>query len=475
MDVTDWSPLAGKLTGSVVLPDDPDIALASKQFAAGTPLASPQALIRCNDAADIRASLEWLRRYEIPFSVRSGGHCFGDLSSSTGAIIDLAGLNFVEVETRLAGGDAIVRVGPGATAAEVSRTLAARGLMLPTGGCPSVAVGGLSLAGGFGFLGRRFGLVTDQVTGLRVLTPSGEEIDADGETHPDLFWALRGGGTGGFGIVTELRLRARPAERVLVCYGAWRLGAAASLFARWQAWAPECPGEVNIELGLSAPDDTDEPCHIELFGVIHDCADTARHLAELQSMLGPMASALRTRNLPLEVAADYLVGLLDRRAQPAWQPSRPYRNPGFQFTRSDFFDADIDTYAFAQCVALLEVDRRYAQFREIEIIPWGGAYAWPRQDACFLHRAPRMLIRHTAMAGARSTSDLREHAREWADASQRSLAHAANGHAYQGYADLRLSGWEHAYYGSNYPRLQAIKRRYDPGQVFRHAQSVIPA
>lgn len=448
---------------------------ANKQFAAGTPLASPQALILCSSPSDARASLAWLRHREIPFSVRSGGHCFGDLSSSTGAIVDLANLNFVEIEARLAGGEAIVCVGPGATAAEVSRALASHGLMLPTGGCPSVALGGLSLAGGFGFLGRRLGLVADQLAGLRVLTADGEEIDANDRTHPGLFWALRGGGTGGLGIVTQLRIRAQPIEGAVVCYGAWRLESAPSLFARWQAWAPDCPGEINVELGLAAPDDTSVPCHVELFGVIRDCSSAGRHVSELRSVLGPMARALGTRLLPPDLAADYLVGLLDRRTRPAWQPSRPYRSPGFQFTRSDFFDTEVDEEAFSHCLALLQSDRKYAQFREMEIIPWGGAYAHPNHGACFFHRTPRMLIRHTAMTGARSTPELREQAKEWVDASQRSLAHAANGHAYQGYADLRLPGWEHAYYGSNYPKLQAMKRRYDPGQVFRHAQSIVPA
>ena len=128
--------------------------------------------------------------------------------------------------------------------------------------------------------------------------------------------------------------------------------------------------------------------------------------------------------------------------------------------------------AIEACVARFAADRRYPQYRELEFVPWRGAYAREDGAACFLHRTPRLLVRHTCTVGARATAELRDHARDWVDASAATLAPCANGHVYQGYADLRLEGWEEAYYGDAYPRLRRIKRRVDPGDVFRHAQSI---
>lgn len=106
--------------------------------------------------------------------------------------------------------------------------------------------------------------------------------------------------------------------------------------------------------------------------------------------------------------------------------------------------------------------------------PWQGAYSRDDGHSCFAHRSAQMLIRHTAVLGHRSTAPLREHARQWAQTSRDTLAAHANGHVYQGYADQTLPNWQAAYYGDRYARLQCVKRRYDPENLFRHTQSIAP-
>lgn len=465
----DWSPLGRALRGPVILPGDDRLILASKQLAAGRPLVLPQALVRCWDTSDVQRALEFVRRHALPFSVRSGGHCFADLSSSASVVIDLSELNPVEPR------DGVAVLGPGALSAEVSRTLAAQGRVVPTGGCPLVAIGGLGLVGGFGFLGRRYGLTTDQIERLEVVTADGSVLQASRDDAPDLYWALRGAGAAGFGIVTAMTLRTQPLEELTVCNGRWDLSEAAALVELWQAWAPEAEPDINLELGLVAPDLPENPCFVELFGVILGSpVRAAEHLAALERRLGTLASGLRTWRLPPAAAADYLVGLLNHQTEPAWLPSRPYRETGYQFTRSDFFDGPLSTEAIQACVEQFQADRRYAQYRELELIPWGGAYARTDGTSSFLHRHARMMIRHTAVVGARSSEELRAHARGWADASRATVLRHANGHVYQGYADLRLDGWHRAYYGDRHSELQRVKRKYDPQCVFRHAQTLPP-
>lgn len=467
LDAIDWSKLTRRLRGAVVQSGDERMVLAGKQYSAGKPLSFPRALLRCQGVDDVRASLDFLTSQRVPFSVRSGGHCFGDLSSSDSVIIDLSEMNQVVPENES------VRVGPGALSDHLSRTLASQGRVIPTGGCPWVAVGGLSLAGGFGFLGRRYGLTTDQVEGMQVVTAEGRVLEVSADDEPDLFWALRGAGTAGLGIVSELVLRTWPLHEMTICRGAWRLNHAVGLIDRWQHWISEVSNSVNLELGLYGPDYSDQASYIELFGIVlGDQGDAAAHLREVRSFLGPLARKLQTWALPGKVAADYLVGLLDHKVQKAWEPSRPYREIGYQFTRSDFFDEPLSIEAIRDWIARFKADWRYAQFREVEIVPWGGAYARQNPSACFIHRAPRMLIRHTVLLGAHSSQDLRDHGREWVDASQGTLRPHANGHAYQGYADIRLDNWAHAYYGDTYSRLQRIKGYYDARNLFHHAQSI---
>ncbi|NMO14299.1 FAD-binding oxidoreductase [Pyxidicoccus fallax] len=463
----DWSPLRGVLQGTVITPGDERLVLANKQFAAGQPIAPPQALVRCRSTPDVRRTLEFLREHALPFSVRSGGHCFADLSTRAPVIVDLAELNHVTCR------DGVAVVGPGALSGDVSRSLATEGRVVPTGGCPRVGMGGLSLVGGFGFLGRRHGLTSDQVERLRVVLADGSEVHASRDEAPDLFWALRGSGTAGLGIVTELTLRTFPLEGLTVCNGRWPLTEAAALMALWQHHAPEADPDVNLELGLVAPDDPEAPCHVELFGVLLGSdARVAGHRETLARWLGPLAKDLRLWNLAPAEAADYVVGLLDHEVSPAWLPSLPYRHTGYQFTRSNFFDAPLSPESIRACVEQFEADRRYAQFRELELIPWGGAYARPDASSSFLHRGARMMLRHTATVGSRSTEALREHGRAWVDASRETVLRHANGHVYQGYADTRLDRFHHAYYGDRLGRLQRIKQKYDPENVFRNAQTL---
>ncbi len=366
-------------------------------------------------------------------------------------------------------------LGPGALSCDISRGLAAQGRVIPTGGCPWVAIGGLGLVGGFGFLGRRYGLTTDQIQRMHVVCADGRVLHASADEEPDLFWALRGGGTAGFGIVTGLELCTFPLEALTVVNGRWPLTEAPALMELWQQYAPGADPDVNLELGLVAPDFPEDACHVELFGIILGSeAGAAGHLAAVERHLGPLAPGVRTWRLPPAAAADYLVGLLGHETEPAWLPSLPYQQTGYQFTRSNFFDEPLSPEAIRACVEQFQADRRYAQFRELELVPWGGAYARADGSSSFAHRNARMMIRHTGTVGSRSSEELREHARAWVDGSQATVHRHANGHVYQGYADLRLDAPHRAYYGEGLQRLQDVKRRYDPENVFRHAQSLLP-
>lgn len=463
-----WATLGGSLRGRIVLPGDEGVERIAKHLAAGTLPPNPQALIACADLNDLRRSLDFLRSCNMRFAVRSGGNCFADLSSSPNVVLDLSDLKSVEVDAER------VRVQPGTTSAELARELARHGRCVALGGSGNVALGGLSVTGGCGVLGRRDGFTIDQVEQYQVLTADGRLLVADETRHPGLFWALRGAGAAGFGIVTEITLRTQPLIELTAVHGQWPLDVAADLIERWQHWLMDQPAEIVLGLSLISPDDPQQPCQIELIGaLLGTAAEVQHHSAALARWLGPLSVGLDSWPLSGTQAAEYLGGCLDARTQPAWEPCRPLQT-GYQFTRTQFFEQGLSRDVIRACLEQLAMDRRFPQCRELEFVPLGSAYAIANTAACFLHRSPQMLVRHTAIVGARSTPESRQHSRRWVDSSHATLAAQSNGHAYQAYADPRLQDWAEAYYGSTYERLQQIKQLYDPDQVFRHAQSIIP-
>src|SRR3979409_543454 len=178
-------------------------------------------------------TVDFIRQHRLESAVRSGGHCFAGRSSTNGILIDVGRMNSVKVT------DGIARVGAGARLGEVYEGLLAHNATIPAGSCPSVGIGGLTLGGGLGYLGRKYGLTSDQLVGLGLLLADGRLVGGSEESHPDLFWALRGAGNGHFGVVTELRFRTVPVPRVMATFHVtWSFAQAAPVAQAWLAWAP---------------------------------------------------------------------------------------------------------------------------------------------------------------------------------------------------------------------------------------------
>jgi FAD/FMN-containing dehydrogenase len=462
-----WSALDAALDGEVIQRGDPRMVQANKHFAAGRPIPSSEAMVRCRGADDVRRALDHVRALGVPFSIRSGGHCFSDFSSSSGAIIDLSEIAHCRQV------DEALDVGPGLTGGLLAPALAHAGLAFPTGGCPWVAIGGFCLVGGFGFLGRMNGLAVDRVRALDVVTADGALLRCDPDRHADLFWGLRGGGSGGLGVVVSLHLAPVAFPDTRICFGVWPISEGTAVLRVWRDHFAQADDRINLEAGLLAPDEPEEPSCVKLYGMLVGSEkQTTTLLADVERALGPLAKSLQSWVPERAQSAGYLCGLVDHQGRPAWQPCRPYERCGYQYTRSQFLGVPPSDEGLAECVDHFVAQRRYAQCREIEFIPWGGAYARFDATSAFAHRSAPCMVRHTGMLGALAEGTLREATADWVDGSRDTLARHANGAVYQGYADWRLEGWEQAYYGEAYPRLQAVKAKYDPGDVFRHAQSI---
>lgn len=445
--MVDWTTLRDDVAGALLLPGDPgyDDIVRARPFTAHDGVPAPAAMVRCRDAADVAASVGFARRHTLPVAVRSGGHCAAGLSSTAGLVIDVSPMDAVEVD-----GDRVV-IGGGVRLAGLVEALGAHGRALPTGTCPTVGVSGLTLGGGWGMLSRQHGLTCDQLVRAEVVTADGAVVVADEDTEPDLFWALRGGGTGGFGVVTSMVFRTLPAPRMTNFQYAWPLAVAPELLGAWFGRMIDAPARLCAEVGVY-------PGEVRLHGALTGTASDARELLARLCRGLPAPARVELAELPYLESARQLageVGVDDDASRHL-------------YATSEFFDDALPAEAVD---ALLTRFASGPPEREIGFMPWGGGEHDVAPDAtAFPHRRARYVVHHIALAPEADAA-----ARDWVTAMRDSLRAYGNGGVYANFADLGLADWERAYYGGNAGRLREVKRRYDPDDVFRTAQSVRPA
>jgi FAD/FMN-containing dehydrogenase len=369
----------------------------------------PAAIVRCGSAHDVADAIAYAREHSLGIAIRSGGHCFGGRSSTTGLLIDVSRLDEISVDAET------VTVGAGARLAQIYDALAPDRTI--AGGCgPTVGIAGLALGGGLGVLGRRYGLTCDQVVGAQLVRADGAIVAADDE----LLWALKGAGGGQFGVVTELTLRTVPAPPTTCFHQRFPFEQAAALIDWWQRSAPDAPDATAASLVV-------RPDAVHLFGV------------------GDMKADVRVE-LPFREAKQWLAD-----NGPPEQPEE------HALSKSEYFRDLLPTATIEQLVAHFAGG---AGTRELDFSPWGGAYNRPAPDAtAFPHRRERFLLKQTGQ-------------REWLQRSYEITHPHGTGGAYINFPDHDLSDWRTAYYGDNQERLARIKRAYDPENVFRFAQSL---
>jgi FAD/FMN-containing dehydrogenase len=418
----------------------------------------PALVARCMGDADIVKMVKLARDAKLLLAVRSGGHNIaGNAVCDGGLLIDLSLMKSVQVDPA----SRTARVEPGATLADFDKTAQAFGLATPLGINSTTGVAGLTLGGGFGWTTRKFGLTIDNLISADVVTAEGELVRASERRHPDLFWALRGGG-GNFGVVTsfEFKLHSHGPEVVsgLVVHP---LDEAAKLLPEFRRLANEAPDELTTWAVMrKAPPLPFLPAEwhgreVLIFAACYsgDIAEGERATRALRALGKPIADV---------ISPHPFVGW-----QTAFDPllTAGARNYWKSHDLADLSDAAID-------VILHSVSALPSPECEVFIAHVGGAMArvapeataWPNRKAHFVMNA---------------------HAR-WRDAGQdgacigwaRSLSDAAApfgmGSAYINFMAEDESDRVETAYGANYRRLAEIKRRYDPDNLFRMNQNIRP-
>jgi len=201
--------LAAGLRGEVVLPGASAYEQAQVLYNMRFDAVKPRAVVFCEATDDVQRTVRWARTHAVRIVPRSGGHSYGGYSTTTGVIVDVSRLNGVTLDS-----SRHAVVGAGARLIDVYAGLAQHGRTVPAGSCPTVAIAGLALGGGVGFASRKYGLTCDNLVEATVVLADGSAVVANARAHADLYWALRGGGGGNFGIVARLVFRTHPIGQV---------------------------------------------------------------------------------------------------------------------------------------------------------------------------------------------------------------------------------------------------------------------
>ncbi len=404
----------------------------------------PKVIAVCHNANGVTDAVNYAAKNRLSVAIRSGGHSFEGFSCNNGGlVINLSQLNQIEWLN-----STTVRVGPGVTLSHLYDALLPHKRIVPTGSCGGVGIAGLALGGGYGFFSRSYGLTCDSLLDVTMVDSRG--VVHRGASEPDLLWACRGGGNGSFGVVTEMVFKTHPAPSSFRSYR-FKLGGldgpkAAHLLENWFTLAAELPRSCFSAFVLNSKG---------LVILITDFEAPTPQLRRLLERAGSMARSSSTGR-PQNLAAALKVY---------------YGRPGplsFKNSSGGMYRGFDDVRGCA--VAMLNLVTSHPGLM-YQVNTLGGSIADPGFGAasCFPHRSRPFL------------SELQSY---WSTPAQEANLHKAfrqvqnlllqNGVTahYANYPDLEFTDWQHAYYGASYPRLQAIKRRYDPGNLFQHEQSV---
>ena len=473
----DWAALAKSLKGPLVRPGNSQYPVARRLFDPRFDGVMPAAIAYCTSPADVQACLAFAHRFNLPLVPRCGGHSYAGYSTTTGIVLDVTRMSAVTVNA----GARTATIGSGARLIDVYSALAQRGMTLPAGTCPTVGISGLTLGGGVGVIGRKFGLTCDNLLSAQVVVADGRVLTCDANANSDLFWALRGGGGGNFGVVTSFTFRVYSLGGLSLFTLRWPWSSAAAVVDAWQHWAPQAPDEIWSNCLLQATGDKSADPIIQVNGVyVGAVAPLNTLLAQLTSRIGVAPISRYVWNDTLLNTVLYEAGCYQK---SVGQCHLPTQDPNGQVQRvtsgakSDYFAKILPRQGVNNLVNA--VARRHASSiladGGIGLDAFGGAINRVAPDAtAFAHRNELFSAQYSAGWTAGDSSSIVAANRAWLNETWQAMRPYASGAAYQNYIDPYLANWQQAYYGANLARLQRIKATYDAANFFHFAQSIPP-
>jgi FAD/FMN-containing dehydrogenase len=446
------------IRGQVLLPRDPGYDAARSIWNAMIDR-KPGLIVRCAGVADVMRSVAFVRDHGLVVSIRGGGHNIaGNAVCDDGLMIDLSAMRSVHVnpEKRRA------YVEPGATLGDFDHETQAFGLATPLGINSTTGVAGLTLGGGFGWLTRKYGMSVDNLVSADVITADGKRLRASAEENPDLFWAIRGGG-GNFGVVTLFEFQLHPVgPELLSGLFVFPFAQAKALLTKYRDFVDQMPEELNVWVVLrQAPPLPFLPAEVHGKEVV---VLPFVYVGDIEAGKGAM-EALRSFGKP---HGEHI----GTQPYTAWQKAfDPLLAPG---ARNYWKSHNLSNMPDGAIDRVVEYAGKLPSPQsEVFIgVVSGQANRIPKEATAYSQRDAKLVINvHSRWDKAEEDKKCISWARDFFNAT----APFATGGVYVNFLTQDEAGRVSAAYGSNYDRLVQLKRKYDPGNLFRLNQNIKPA
>jgi hypothetical protein len=404
----------------------------------------PLVIALCTSTENVAEAIKYARKHKLEIAIKSGGHSMEGFSTNDwGMVINLSEMRAVEMLE-----DDKIKAGPGCTLSHLYDEILPHDRIIPAGSCGTVGLGGLTMGGGYGLFGRKYGLTCDNLLEATL-------VDGNGKIHstnddPELLWALRGGGAGNFGVVTELIYRSHPAPSTMQShhFKSRKLDAAKAkmLLEKWFEFSAQLPDTCFSAYVLNG---STLNMLVTNFGTL---------TGELQTLLDTLA--LETDEFKAGVPTE-----LAKKLKNYYGSLVPVY---FKNSSAGLYKTFSDIEPFIEEV-LDKIITNPGMIYQVNTL--GGKIADPEFEkvSCYPHRAYNYISELQAYWETPSREEkLRNVSVEILDIIKNNGITTQ----YINYCSLEFEDWQHAYYGDNYSRLQAVKKKYDPDNFIRHPQSI---
>lgn len=452
----DWERFAKQLQGRLVRPGGSGYDALNRPSNLRYANVQPQGIAVVAGAEDVKTSIEFARDHGLEVVPRAGGHSYSGYSTTPGLLVDFSGRRTVSVD-RSSGH---VTVQAGARNTDIYDGLQPYGVAFSAGRCPTVAVSGLTLGGGFGFSSRHIGLSSDALLETELVTADGHVLTCNERENADLFWACRGGGGRNFGINTSFTFRSWPVDFVSLYDFTWEWNQARDVIAELQKVVRTAPNEWSMRIGIGA---SGRPGAVT--NSIGALGQFFGEPAQLKAILDPVLAKLPPTK-----------SLLAKRT--FWQAKNYLYDTtptGRYAVKSNYVTKEFPEQAIDTLVSSVErwPGSGNSDGGGVALFAWGGQVAKVAPDAtAFVHRHPGFLMAYDTAWAPGDSQSVADGNLAWLSGLEDDIRPYVSRQAYQNFIDSTLQDWEQAYYAQNLDRLVQVKRKYDPDDVFAFKQGI---
>jgi FAD/FMN-containing dehydrogenase len=452
-----WDQLRRSLKGKLLRPGDDGYAEVIKIRNLRYAATRPAGVALVADAKDVATAIAWARDNHVELVTRSGGHNYAGYCTTTGLVINLKAMTGVTVDRN----NGTMTTTGAATNKDVGDAGEPAGRAIPGGQCPAVGISGFVLGGGIGFYMREHGLGIDSLVCTDIVTADGILRRVSAEECPDLFWALRGGAGGNYGINTSFAFRTFVVPKQVMTFSLrWDAEDCVRGFLAFQDILRDAPKSLGAiaHFGTVLESSGKVQPNLRVFGQVVEVKRAAHKL--LEPLCGTMPRETLIEEKDFWAAKKWLAGDVS--------PANAFEE------RSRFYEKPLPEAAVACLVDSLAHAPIKGPNQSVEsaFFAWGGAVAKVAPDAtAFVHRKDVWLQSFNCSWGT-EPSPAMDRLIAWQDTLYSAMGAYSSDRSYQNFPDPELKRPLPAYYGCNLPRLIEIKKKYDPHNFFRFAQSI---